>query len=177
MEIRHQWPGVFFACGGERDGVRRLGAGARGVRFRPSVTDGRDQIRAAPERAAGPPFHHTQKRVPCPSRVLCERAGFLADIAAAEHPIHTSSPPRAVQSDTSDPGRRKLGLGCPVPCGFFARGGCLRHDIAPTLLQNNAKSETLHLFEFMRKPLKSERHAAAYRSCRLHQVNGMPIAP
>jgi len=30
----------------------------------------------------------TQKRVPCPSRVLCERAGFLADIAAADHRIH-----------------------------------------------------------------------------------------
>jgi len=30
----------------------------------------------------------TQKRVPRPSRVLCERAGLLADIAAADHRIH-----------------------------------------------------------------------------------------
>jgi hypothetical protein len=28
---------------------------------------------------------HTQRRVPCPSRVLGERAGRLADIAAADH--------------------------------------------------------------------------------------------
>ena len=28
---------------------------------------------------AGPCFHHTQKWVPCPSRVVCERAGLLAD--------------------------------------------------------------------------------------------------
>jgi len=26
---------------------------------------------------AGPSFHRTQKRAPCPSRVLCERAGLL----------------------------------------------------------------------------------------------------
>jgi hypothetical protein len=30
----------------------------------------------------------TKKRVPCPSRVLCARAGLLADIAAADHRIH-----------------------------------------------------------------------------------------
>jgi uncharacterized repeat protein (TIGR03803 family) len=29
---------------------------------------------------AGPGFHHIQKRVPCPSRVFCERAGLLDDI-------------------------------------------------------------------------------------------------
>jgi len=40
------------------------------------------------EQGAGPCFHRTQKRVPCPSRVLGERAGLLADIAAAEHRIH-----------------------------------------------------------------------------------------
>jgi len=28
------------------------------------------------------------ERVPCPSRVLCERAGLLADVAAAGHRIH-----------------------------------------------------------------------------------------
>jgi len=39
------------------------------------------------DKGAGPCFHHTQKRVPCPSRVLCERAGLLADIAAADHRI------------------------------------------------------------------------------------------
>jgi len=36
---------------------------------------------------AGPCFHHPQKRVPCPSRVLCERAGPLADVAAADQRI------------------------------------------------------------------------------------------
>ena len=39
-------------------------------------------------KGAGPRFHPTQKRVPRPSRVLCERAGFLADIAAADDRIH-----------------------------------------------------------------------------------------
>jgi hypothetical protein len=33
-------------------------------------------------------FIHTQNRVSCPSRVLCERARFLADIAAADYQIH-----------------------------------------------------------------------------------------
>jgi hypothetical protein len=33
-------------------------------------------------------FAHKQTRVPRPSRVLCERAGLLADIAAADHRIH-----------------------------------------------------------------------------------------
>jgi hypothetical protein len=36
----------------------------------------------------GPCFHHPQKQMRCPSRVLCERAGLLADIAAADHWIH-----------------------------------------------------------------------------------------
>jgi hypothetical protein len=50
-------------------------------------------------RAAGPCFHHTQKRVPCPARVLCERAGLLADIAAADHPIHAKPPRRRLPSE------------------------------------------------------------------------------
>jgi hypothetical protein len=33
---------------------------------------------------------------------------------------------------------------------------------------------TRHLVD---SPLEGERHATAYRSCRLHQVNGVPIAP
>jgi hypothetical protein len=34
-------------------------------------------------------FTTHKKRVPCPSRVLCERAGLLADIAAADHRIQS----------------------------------------------------------------------------------------
>jgi len=41
--------------------------------------------------AGGEPAHafaHTQARVPCPSRALCERAGLLTDIATADRRIH-----------------------------------------------------------------------------------------
>src|ERR1700692_3939532 len=37
---------------------------------------------------AGPCFLSTPRRVPCPSRVLCERAGLLVDVTAADHLIH-----------------------------------------------------------------------------------------
>ena len=50
---------------------------------------------------------HT-KRVPRPSRVLCERAGLLADIAAVDHRIHSK-----LLTTTRCPG------GWPTQAAFF----------------------------------------------------------
>jgi hypothetical protein len=77
--------------------------------------------------------------VPCPSGVRCERAGTL-------------NGPRPGTSNTS---QRKLALGCPVPCGLFARGGCSHHD-ADLPFANNARTEPL--------PPARKRHTAADRS-------------
>ena len=44
--------------------------------------------RSHPRRGLAHAFTPHTKRVPCPSRVLCERAGLLADIAASDHRIH-----------------------------------------------------------------------------------------
>ena len=41
---------------------------------------------------AGPCLHHTQERVPRPSRVRCERAGLLADIPAAHGSTSEDAP-------------------------------------------------------------------------------------
>ena len=41
-----------------------------------------DLMPGGPDAGAWPVPHHTQERVPRPSRVRCERAGLLADILA-----------------------------------------------------------------------------------------------
>jgi hypothetical protein len=52
---------------------------------------------------AGPAFHHAHPRVPCPSRVLCERAGQLG------HPQDRESPP-CPSKERRDKGRAPLGV-------------------------------------------------------------------
>jgi len=66
---------------------------------------------------AGPCFHPKQKRVPCPSRALGERAGLLADIAAVDLRIHAK-----LLTTTGCPARFNLdraffgGWPTPSPC-------------------------------------------------------------